>query len=116
MLRIVDVTSEATADLRRAVPRADFDVDAAMAAVIPVCSAVRDRGVEALHEYSEKFDHVVPEHLRVPAEAFAAAAANLDGTLRQAFNESIRRRRQVCQEAEVETSSQPVEVATGARV
>ena len=69
MLRIVDVTSETTDDLRCAVPRADFDVDAAMAAVIPVCSAVRDRGVEALREYSEKFDHVVPEHLRVPVEA-----------------------------------------------
>ncbi|RZI00393.1 histidinol dehydrogenase, partial [Staphylococcus aureus] len=41
---------------------------------------------------------------------------NLDGTLRRAFSESIRRRRQVCQEAEVETSSQPVEVAGGARV
>lgn len=63
------MTSETTDDLRCAVPRADFDVDAAMAAVIPVCSAVRDRGVEALREYSEKFDHVVPEHLRVPVEA-----------------------------------------------
>ena len=110
------MTSETTDDLRCAVPRADFDVDAAMAAVIPVCSAVRDRGVEALREYSEKFDHVVPEHLRVPVEALATAAANLDGTLRRAFSESIRRRRQVCQEAEVETSSQPVEVAGGARV
>lgn len=108
------MTSETTDDLRCAVPRADFDVDAAMAAVIPVCSAVRDRGVEALREYSEKFDHVVPEHLRVPVEALARAAANLDGTLRRAFSESIRRRRQVCQEAEVETSFQPVEVAGGA--
>lgn len=52
VLRIVDVTSETTNDLRCAVPRADFDVDAAMAAVIPVCSAVRDRGVEALRELS----------------------------------------------------------------
>ena len=110
------MTSETTDDLRCAVPRADFDVDAAMAAVIPVCSAVRDRGVEALREYSEKFDHVVPEHLRVPVEALATAAANLDGTLRRAFSESIRRRRHVCQEAEVEASSQPVEVAGGARV
>ena len=116
MLRIVDLTRETTGDLRRAVPRADFDVDAAMAAIIPVCTAVKDRGAEALREYSEKFDHVVPDHLRVPAEALVEAAANLDDTLRQAFTESIRRRRQVCREVEVETSPAPVEVAAGARV
>ena len=111
MLRIVDLTRETTGDLRRAVPRADFDVDAAMAAIIPVCAAVKDRGAEALREYSEKFDHVVPDHLRVPAEVLVEAAADLDDTLRQAFTESIRRRRQVCREAEVETSPAPVEVA-----
>lgn len=116
MLRIVDLTRDTTGDLRRAVPRADFDVDAAMAAIIPVCTAVKDRGAEALREYSEKFDHVVPDHLRVPAEALVEAAANLDDTLRQAFTESIRRRRQVCREVEVETSPAPVEVAAGARV
>ncbi|AOG27399.1 histidinol dehydrogenase [Cutibacterium avidum] len=116
MLRIVDLTRETTGDLRRAVPRADFDVDAAMAAIIPVCAAVKDRGAEALREYSEKFDHVVPDHLRVPAEALVEAAANLDDALRQAFTESIRRRRQVCREVEVETSPAPVEVAAGARV
>ena len=87
-----------------------------MAAIIPVCTAVKDRGAEALREYSEKFDHVVPDHLRVPAEALVEAAANLDDTLRQAFTESIRRRRQVCREVEVETSPAPVEVAAGARV
>ena len=116
MLRIVDLTRDTTGDLRRAVPRADFDVDAAMAAIIPVCTAVKDRGAEALREYSEKFDHVVPDHLRVPAEALVEAAANLDDTLRQDFTESIRRRRQVCREVEVETSPAPVEVAAGARV
>lgn len=116
MLRIVDLTRETTGDLRRAVPRTDFDVDAAMAAIIPVCAAVKDRGAEALREYSEKFDHVVPDHLRVPAEALVEAAANLDDALRQAFTESIRRRRQVCREVEVETSPAPVEVAAGARV
>lgn len=116
MLRIVDLTRDTTGDLRRAVPRADFDVNAAMAAIIPVCTAVKDRGAEALREYSEKFDHVVPDHLRVPAEALVEAAANLDDTLRQAFTESIRRRRQVCREVEVETSPAPVEVAAGARV
>lgn len=116
MLRIVDLTRETTGGLRRAVPRADFDVNAAMAAIIPVCTAVKDRGAEALREYSEKFDHVVPDHLRVPAEALVEAAANLDDTLRQAFTESIRRRRQVCREVEVETSPAPVEVAAGARV
>lgn len=116
MLRTVDLTTATCDDYRRAVPRADFDVDAAMSAIIPVCSAVRDRGAEALREFSERFDHVVPKHLRVPAEALERAERELDEDLRVAFTESIRRRRQVCRSAEVESSSEPVEVAPGARV
>jgi histidinol dehydrogenase len=48
------------AELRAALPRAEYDVDAALHHVRPVVEAVRDRGVEAVLEYTEQFDKVRP--------------------------------------------------------
>jgi len=96
-------------------PRARFDVEAAVAAVRPVVDAVAERGVEALREFSERFDNVVPESFRVPAEALASAAAALDPAERDAFVESIRRRRLVAA-AEADPAEVTVELAPGARV
>ncbi len=115
-MRTVDLTCSDPDDYRNVVPRADFDVDSALEAVVPLCHQVRTRGEEALREFSRRFDRVEPEHLRVPAEELAKASAQLDPVLRSAFTESIRRRRAVCELAELETSSQPVELAPGARV
>ncbi|XAN09427.1 histidinol dehydrogenase [Ammonicoccus fulvus] len=104
-----------TLDYRRIVPRAPFDVAAAMAAVAPVCEDVATRGLDALTELSEKFDGVVPEHFRVPAEALAEAEAQLDPEVRAAFEVAIERRRVVAQ-AERGDDSVAVDVAPGARV
>ncbi|MDN6511953.1 MAG: histidinol dehydrogenase [Acidipropionibacterium jensenii] len=116
MIRTVDLTDTDPDDYRTIVPRADVDVDSAMTAVVDVCHQVRTRGEQALREFSAKFDHVEPESLRVPVDALARAAEELSPTLRSAFTESIRRRREVCEEAELETSSAPVELAPGAEV
>ncbi|MDO5683538.1 MAG: histidinol dehydrogenase [Propionibacteriaceae bacterium] len=104
-----------TLDYRRIVPRAPFDVAAAMAAVAPVCDAVAERGEEALRELSERFDGVVPESFRVPAEALAAAEAQLDPEVRAAFEVAIERRRTVAI-AERGQEQVAVDVAPGARV
>lgn len=96
-------------------PRADFDVDAAVAVVRPIVDAVAERGADALAEFSARFDHVVPESFRVPVEALVAAAEGLDPEDRAAFTEAIRRRRLVAQ-AEVDPSETRVEVAPGAVV
>lgn len=95
------------------VPRAPFDVTAALDIVAPVCQDVADHGQDALRRFSEKFDHVVPEHLRVPAEALAQALEALDPTVRQAYEIAIDRRRIVAFK-ELGPEQVDVEVATGA--
>lgn len=97
------------------VPRAALDVEQAVEQVRPVCDAVADRGIDALREFSERFDRVVPAEFRVPVAALAAAEAGLDERVRAAFVESIRRRREVAAH-EVDAPSVRVEVAPGAVV
>ncbi|MFC6397662.1 histidinol dehydrogenase [Luteococcus sanguinis] len=119
MLRQVDLRQVGAADdfdYRKAVPRASFDVDHALETVRPICDAVATEGEAALRRFSEQFDKVTPEHLRVPAEVLARCADELDDNLRAAFTESIRRRRMVCETAELEQSFGVVEVAPGANV
>lgn len=119
MLRTIDLRGLAGAgerlDYATVVPRAAFDVAAAVEVVGPICDDVAARGTAALAEYSERFDHVVPQHFRVPAEALVASVATLDPDVRAAFEESIRRRRLVS-EAELGQRAVDVEVAPGAQV
>lgn len=82
-------------ELRGTLPRAELDVEAALAAVRPVCDDVAARGGEAVLDASERFDGVRPASLRVPAEVIAQALADLDPQVRAALEESIRRARLV---------------------
>ncbi|MFZ3556884.1 histidinol dehydrogenase [Streptomyces sp. BH055] len=84
--------------LRSLLPRADFDVSAALEKVRPICEDVHHRGDAALIEYGEKFDGVTLESVRVPAEAIDKALADLDPAVRAALEESIRRARIVHRE------------------
>ncbi|MEU0534873.1 histidinol dehydrogenase [Amycolatopsis tolypomycina] len=84
-----------TAELRATLPRAEYDVDAALHHVRPVVEAVRDRGVEAVLDYNEKFDKVRPASVRVPRAALTQALAELDPAVRAALEESIARTRKV---------------------
>ena len=63
-----------TAALRALLPRAEVDVDAVVERVRPIVAAVRERGVEAVLEFSERFDRVRPGSVRVPAGALARAS------------------------------------------
>ncbi|WP_205474609.1 histidinol dehydrogenase [Nocardioides sp. SYSU D00038] len=83
-------------DYRGAVPRADFDVEAAIPAVHAICEAVRTRGVEAILEMSREYDGVEQTDVRVPAEALARALEELDPAVRAGLEESIRRLRATC--------------------
>lgn len=76
-------------ELAEALPRATLDVSAALQAVTPVIRDVRDRGAAALRDAAERFDHVRPEHLRVPAEAIQEALTTLDPAVREALEISI---------------------------
>ena len=82
-------------ELDDVVPRAELNIDAALAKVQPIIDNVRTRGVAALDEYAEAFDGVRPPALRVPADVLTAALDGLDAGVRAALEESIRRARLV---------------------
>jgi histidinol dehydrogenase len=122
MIRRVDLrgrvaageVSDLQAEVNALVPRAVFDVEKALDVARPICLDVRHRGLEAIREYGEKFDHVRVEDIRVPAEALKTALEELDPEVRSAFEESIRRVREVSQdELTADIASEP---APGGRV
>ena len=78
-------------ELRHLLPRAEFDVAAAVETVRPICEDVRHRGATALYELGERFDGVRPTTLRVPEAVLAAALESLDPQVRAALDEAIRR-------------------------
>lgn len=101
MISRIDLRGDALPEgpaLRALLPRADFDVAAALEKVRPICEDVHHRGDAALIEYAEKFDGVRLTHVRVPATAIAEALAGLDPVVREALEESIRRARIVHRE------------------
>ena len=61
------------AELLAAMPRAAMGTSEATDLVRPILDDVKERGAAALRDFEEKFDHVRPEHLRVPVEAMTAA-------------------------------------------
>src|SRR4051812_7079839 len=116
MIRRIDLRGAApgTVDYRDAVPRAEFDVEAAVPAVQAICDAVRTRGVDAIREYSQRFDGVTVEELAVPRAALTAALEELDPAIRAGLEESIRRLRATCAR-ELEQDA-VTDLAPGARV
>ncbi len=82
-------------ELRHLLPRAEFDVAAAVETVRPICEDVRHRGAAALYELGERFDGVRPPALLVPGSVLDAALVSLDPEVRAALEESIRRARLV---------------------
>ena len=57
--------------------------------------AVRNRGVAAALEFTERFDGVRPSSVRVPADALRTELQQLDPAVRAALEESIARVRRV---------------------
>jgi histidinol dehydrogenase len=119
MIRRIDLRGAAAdgaapVDYRAAVPRAEFDVEAAIHVVRPICDAVRDRGVEAIQEFSAKFDGVEQAEIAVPQQAIRDALDGLDPVVRAGLEESIRRLRATC-EAELEHDV-VTDLGPGARV
>ncbi len=101
MIRHIDVRGRVAAgerlDYRALVPRAEFDVDAAVQQVRPLCEAVRVHGHDELIRQAAQFDGVEITSVRVPPGAVAAALATLDPDLRASLEESVRRLRLTCE-------------------
>ncbi|AKE90325.1 histidinol dehydrogenase [Rhodococcus aetherivorans] len=87
-----------TAELRGALPRGGVDVDAVLHQVRPVVEDVRDRGAAAALDYSEKFDGVRPDRVRVPKAELDRALEELDPAVRSALVVAIERTRTVHQD------------------
>lgn len=83
------------ADPRALVPRAELDVEAALAVVRPIVEDVHHRGEAALVDYGLKFDGVELDRIRVSRSALDEALAQLDPQVRAGLEESIRRARLV---------------------
>ncbi|MBW9206216.1 histidinol dehydrogenase [Mumia sp. zg.B17] len=102
------------AQYRALLPRAPFDVEAAVEVVRPVVDDVRHRGEAAVLDATERFDQVQRASLAVPAEEADAALASLAPDVRAALEESIRRLRATC-EAELDRDV-VTDLGPGARV
>ncbi|MEU3182795.1 histidinol dehydrogenase [Streptomyces sp. NPDC006923] len=98
MISRIDLRGDALPEggkLRDLLPRAEFDVEAALEKVRPICEDVHHRGTAALIEYAERFDGVTLERVRVPAAALTDALERLDPAVRAALEESVLRARLV---------------------
>lgn len=94
MIRRIDLRGSHV-EPRDVLPRAAVDVEQATATVGPIVLDVRDRGADAVLDWTERLDGVRPAALRVPVGAIEEAVAALDPTVRAALEESIRRARLV---------------------
>ncbi|MBV9059055.1 MAG: histidinol dehydrogenase [Pseudonocardiales bacterium] len=111
MLRRTDLRDgiPGLAALRGMLPRAEVDVDAVIHQVTPVIDAVRTRGVEAVLDFTERFDGVRPAGVRVPPDVLQAELEQLDPAVRVALEESIARvRRAHSDQRRTETNTQVV--------
>jgi histidinol dehydrogenase len=110
MLRRLDLRdtglSGAEVDYRTLVPRAGFDVDAALDVVRPICADVRQRGADAVIAATATYDGVHVDDIAVPRQVITDALADLDPDVRAALTEAIRRLRRTCEaELEVDTTT-----------
>jgi len=72
-------------------PRADIDINAALAVVAPICEDVRLRGEDAVREITHRLDGVALESIAVAPRALDAALADCSDELRAALDEMIAR-------------------------
>src|SRR5579863_4208746 len=72
--------------------RAELQIDELIERVRPIVQGVRERGDEALVEFTERFDHVVlsPDQLRITHDEIKYAHRTLDAAVREALEHAIR--------------------------
>ena len=116
MLRTIDLRgrTRSAAELLAVVPRAQAARADALAAAARIVDDVAMRGEEALREQAERFDHVQGHAIRVPAAQLDEALERLDGDVRAALEEAIRRVR-IASAAQVPVGA-VTELASGGRV
>ena len=116
ILRTIDLRGQQlrTSELRRAVPRAEIDVERAIATVEPIIEDIEARGAQAVKEVTERFDGVRLNRLRVDPQDLADALAALDPDVRAGLDEAIARARKV--HGDQQRTNTTTELAPGATV
>ncbi len=84
MLRRLDLRS-VTDDVAKSLPRPVVDGEEPVAAVREILEAVRERGDAAVREFTERFDGVTLDELRVGPDSLVAALEGLDPKVRVAL-------------------------------
>ncbi len=92
-MRVADLRGRrlSKSEYQRLLPRAQFDIDAALLAVKPIIQAVKEGDESTLKDLSLKYDGVAPESIRVPKLVIDKALQQLDPALKQVILEAIRR-------------------------
>ncbi len=116
MLQLIDLRSREVTEheLRELVPRAALNIGQAVEQVLPLITAVRENGEQALREQADRFDGVRDHAIRVPEATIRAAAEALPETLRTALVEMIQRVRHATRAGLPADST--AEIADGATV
>lgn len=91
MIHFYDLSTLEAAQRTRLMRRAEIEIDSLIERVRPIVQAVRERGDEALIEFTARFDRVelTPENLRVSREEIEQAHRALDPTVRKAVEHAI---------------------------
>ncbi len=92
MIHFYELASMDAAQRARLMRRAEIQIDDLIERVRPIVQAVRDRGDEALLEFTARFDHVqlTADRLRVRREEIERAYQLLDTSVREAIEHAIR--------------------------
>jgi histidinol dehydrogenase len=91
MIHFYELATISAAQRQRLLRRAEVQIDALIEYVRPIIAAVRERGDEALLEFTAKFDRVqlAPDKLRVSRAEIDAAHSKLDPHVRTALEDAI---------------------------
>jgi histidinol dehydrogenase len=91
MIHFYELATLDTRQYKRLLRRAEIEIDAFIERVRPIVYAVRDRGDEALVEFSQRFDSVslTPTQLRVSREEIEQAHQELPAHVRDAIKHAI---------------------------
>src|SRR5690242_13182421 len=92
MIHFYELATMDAAQRGRLLRRAEIQIDELIERVRPIIQEVRQRGDQALVEFTARFDHVqlAPERLRVSREEVERAYQMLDAPVRGAIEHAIR--------------------------
>ena len=93
MIRRIDLRGRrlSKTEYQKLLPRGDFDVSKAMAAITPILDLFPGATEASLLDLCEKFDGVRPKSLKVEKSDIDQALKNLDPKVKSALLESIAR-------------------------